>query len=88
MVPAVIAVEMLLRATLGTPSLFVLLGVKAVTAVLVFVAFLVTFRISGMSDVVAAVLADLAPRLHGPYVRIHQKLRGLEPGVDAHRDVA
>ena len=67
-----IAIEVLLRATLGTPPLFVLLGAKAVTAVLVFVAFLVTFRISGMSDVVAEVLADLAPRLHGPYVRIHK----------------
>ena len=41
-----------------------------------------------MSDVVAEFLSDLVPRLHGPYVRIHHKLRGLGPGVDARRDVA
>jgi len=41
-----------------------------------------------MSDVVAEILGDLAPRLHGPYVRVHRSLRGVGPVVDEHRDVA
>jgi hypothetical protein len=41
-----------------------------------------------MSEVIEEVLADLAPRLRVPYVRVHRKLRGLTPVMDAHRDVA
>jgi O-antigen/teichoic acid export membrane protein len=88
LVPALIAVDVLLRAWLGTLPIYVVLGAKAITAVAVFLAFLVSFRISGMSDVVAEVLADLAPWLLEPYVRVHRKLRGLAPVMDAHRDVA
>jgi PST family polysaccharide transporter len=88
LVPALIVVDVALRTGLGSVPPYVLLGAKAVTAILIFVAFLVSFRIAGMSDVVSEVLADMAPRLHGPYVRVHRKLRGVGPVADARRDVA
>ncbi len=89
LVPALFAVEVALRAGLGAVPPSIVLAAKAITAIVVFVPFVVSFRISGMSDVVAEVLADMAPGLHGPYVRIHRKLRGLEPALDeAQRGVA
>ena len=88
LVPALIAVEVILRAVLGTPSIYVVLGAKAATALVIFLSFVVSVRIAGMSDVVSEILTDLAPLLHGPYVRVHRKLRGVGPAVDAQKDVA
>ena len=80
LVPALIAVEVILRAVLGTPSIYVVLGAKAATALVIFLSFVVSVRIAGMSDVVSEILTDLAPLLHGPYVRVHRKLRGARTG--------
>ena len=80
LVPALIAVEVILRAVLGTPSIYLVLGAKAATALVIFLSFLVSVRIAGMSDVVSEILTDLAPLLHGPYVRVHRKLRGVRTG--------
>ena len=88
LVPALIAVEVSLRGMLGTPSIYVVLGAKAATALVIFLSFVVSVRIAGMSDVVSEILSDLAPLLHGPYVRVHRKLRGVEPVADTQRDVA
>jgi O-antigen/teichoic acid export membrane protein len=88
LVPALLAVEALLRTILGTPSIYLILGAKAATALVVFLSFFVYVRIAGMSDVVSEILNDLAPLLHGPYVRVHRKLRGVGPSVDAQRGVA
>ena len=79
LVPALLGIDVALRAWLPEPSALVLLAAQAVTAGAVFLTFVVSVRAGGMAEIVEEVLADLAPRLQGPYVRVHQKLRGVPP---------
>ncbi|HET9262509.1 MAG TPA: lipopolysaccharide biosynthesis protein [Vicinamibacterales bacterium] len=88
LVPALVGTEFVVTSWLSAPSALILLAAKALTAVAVFVGFVVSFRIAGMAAVVEEVLADLAPPLQRFYVRVHRKLRGMEPVADAQRGVA
>jgi hypothetical protein len=79
LVPALLGIDFALRASLPAPSPLLVLVAQALTAGAVFLTFVVSVRIGGMAEIVEEVLADLAPRLHAPYVRVHQKLRGAPP---------